>query len=151
MVGSLIGSAPVSIRQNPRASAASSASSLGCRLKISSISASAGGRLPKSIKRRLLRARRRREDALDDGRRAAQPAFRDVLDAGILRAPFDDVGARGAQGVGHGAAPDLVGRLQHGDQARQLGAQHLHAAFRPPLDLDGARSGIERADLARHR
>ena len=67
--------------QNPRASATSSASSLGCRLKISSISASAGDRLPKSISAAFSARGGRSEHALDDGRRTPQPAFRDVFDA----------------------------------------------------------------------
>ena len=64
--------------------------------------------------RGLLGPWRGRKDALDDGRRAPQPTFGNVLDAGVLRAPFHDVRARRTQGVGHGAAADLVGRFQHG-------------------------------------
>ena len=85
----------------------------------------------------------RGEHALDDGRRAAQAAKLQVLDAGVLGVPGDDLGAGGAQGVVDAAAAHHIGAFQHRDHAGQARLQQLRAAFGTALELHHAAVVVE--------
>ena len=79
--------------------------------------------------------------------RAPQATLGNVLDAGVHRIPCHDSGTGRAQRVRQRAAANLVGGLEHGDEAWQPAAQHLYAAFRAPLHLDAARRSVEGRNL----
>ncbi len=134
---------------NPAASRSRSAASAGLASNSAAIRVLGGflGARLRFDRLGLVGARGRREHALDHRRRAAQPAFLQILDARRRGAPGHDLGPRGAQGVCEGAAPDFGGAFEHGDEAGQGRAQHLHAAFGAALQIDRARRGVEAGDL----